>query len=103
VPDVGADTIWNDVPDEAAGFELALRARIAWLANQLDSWCDLEHDMTQSSGGGNWAVRIWTTASTRTTTSLPSCKKGSPDTGEPAHAEGAGQIELRERCQFSSR
>lgn len=59
VPSVGADTIWNDVPDDAAGLELALRVRIAWLANRLDSWCDLDHDIVPSSGGGNWAVRMW--------------------------------------------
>lgn len=64
VPAVGADTVWNDVPDDAAGFELALRARIAWLSRRMDSWCDLLHDIVPSSGGGNWAVRIWAPAPT---------------------------------------
>lgn len=59
VPNVDANTVWNDVPDDAAGMELALRARVAWLSSQLDGWCDLDHDLVQSSGGGNWAVRIW--------------------------------------------
>ncbi len=58
VPQVGPATVWNDVPDDAPGFELALRARIAWLGNQLDATCTLEHDMVQSSGGGNWCVRM---------------------------------------------
>lgn len=60
VPAVNADTVWNDVPDDAPGMELALRARIAWLSRQVDGWCSLPHDMEPSSGGGNWAVRIWT-------------------------------------------
>lgn len=60
VPVVDADTVWNDVPDDPTGFELALRARIAWLSRQMDSWCDLEHDIVPSSGGGNWAARMWT-------------------------------------------
>lgn len=64
VPPVGANTVWNDVPDDPSGLELALRTRIAWLASRLDSWCELEHDIAQSSGGGNWAVRLWPDAST---------------------------------------
>jgi hypothetical protein len=60
VPVVDANTVWNDVPDDAPGMELALRARIAWLSRQLDGWCMLPHDIVQSSGGGTWAVRIWT-------------------------------------------
>lgn len=64
VPAVDGTTVWNDVPDDAAGMELALRARIAWLARRMDVWCSLEHDLVISSGGGNWAVRMWTTAAT---------------------------------------
>lgn len=64
VPSVGEATQWNDVPADAAGMELALRARVAWLGRRIDSWCDLEHDLVLSSGGGNWAVRIWAPAST---------------------------------------
>lgn len=60
VPPVDADTVWNDVPDDAAGFELAMRTRVAWLASQMDGWCDLDHDIEPSSGGGNWAARMWT-------------------------------------------
>jgi hypothetical protein len=59
VPAVDANTVWNDVPDDAAGMELALRARIAWLSRQLHGWCALPHDIEPSSGGGTWAVRIW--------------------------------------------
>ena len=44
--------------------ELALRARVAWLSRQMDSWCSLDHDLVLSSGGGNWAVRMWAPAST---------------------------------------
>jgi hypothetical protein len=62
VPAVDANTVWNDVPDDAPGMELALRARIAWLSRQLDCWCTLPHDIEPSSGGGTWAVRIWTTS-----------------------------------------
>lgn len=60
VPAVDANTVWNDVPDDAPGMELALRARIAWLSRRLDGWCTLNHDIVQSSGGGTWAVRMWT-------------------------------------------
>jgi len=42
VPHVDARTVWNEVPDDAAGFELALRARIVWLSGRMDSWCDLD-------------------------------------------------------------
>lgn len=59
VPAVDANTVWNDVPDDAGGMEIALRARIAWLSRQLDGWCTLAHDIEPSSGGGSWAVRIW--------------------------------------------
>lgn len=63
VPVVNADAIWNDVPDDPAGFELALRTRVAWLASRMDMWCDLEHDIVPSSGGGNWAARMWASCS----------------------------------------
>jgi hypothetical protein len=62
VPVVSALTVWN-VPDDPAGFELALRTRVAWLASQMDMWCDLEHDIVPSSGGGNWAARMWASCS----------------------------------------
>jgi hypothetical protein len=45
VPRVDAGTVWNDVPNDSPGFELALRARVAWLASRMDAWCDLEHDL----------------------------------------------------------
>ena len=64
VPEVHADTVWNDVPSDAPGMELALRARVAWLSRQLDSWCTLNHDIVASSGGGNWAVRLWSPVGT---------------------------------------
>ena len=59
VPAIRVDTVWNDVPSDAPGMELALRARVAWLSRRLDSWCSLDHDIVPSSGGGNWAVRVW--------------------------------------------
>lgn len=59
VPRVDAETVWNDVPDKPADFELALRARVSWLTAQMHAWCTLPHDSVQSSGGGNWAVRMW--------------------------------------------
>lgn len=58
VPAVDVDTVWNEVPDDARDFELALRARIAWLAHHLDG-SSLEHDIVQSSGGGIWVLRFW--------------------------------------------
>lgn len=51
VPAVDANTVWSDVPDDPPGFELALRARIAWLSHHLDDMT-LERDPIQSSGGG---------------------------------------------------
>lgn len=58
VPAVNEDTVWNDVPDDPRAFELALRARIAWLAHQLDDFT-LDRDIIQSSGGGIWVLRFW--------------------------------------------
>lgn len=58
VPAVDEDTVWNDVPDDPRAFELALRARIAWLAHHLDG-STLEKDIVQSSGGGIWVLRFW--------------------------------------------
>lgn len=58
VPAVDADTVWNDVPDDARAFELALRARIAWLAHHLEQ-SSLQRDIVQSSGGGIWVLRFW--------------------------------------------
>lgn len=58
VPAVEADTVWNDVPDDPPAFELALRARIAWLSHHLDGMT-LERDLVQSSGGGIWVLRFW--------------------------------------------
>ncbi len=66
VPPLDGQTIWNEVTDTPSGMELDLRARIAWLATQADSWCELDHDMAPSSGGGSWAVRLWATASNPT-------------------------------------
>lgn len=62
VPPVAPETVWNDVPDDPPGMELALRTRVAWLSSQLHQWCELPHDMVQSSGGGNWAIRVWADA-----------------------------------------
>ncbi len=58
IPAVDADTVWNYVPDDPRAFELALRARIAWLAHHLDD-SSLERDIIQSSGGGLWVLRFW--------------------------------------------
>lgn len=39
VPTVDAETVWNDVPDDPGGFELALRARIVWLwIHRVTGW-----------------------------------------------------------------
>ncbi|MBT0995472.1 PD-(D/E)XK nuclease family protein [Cellulomonas sp. DKR-3] len=58
VPHVGPETVWNDVPDNAPEFELALRARTAWLARRMDTWCSIERTLEQSSGGGAWVVAM---------------------------------------------
>jgi hypothetical protein len=58
IPAVDADTVWNDVPDDPPAFELALRARIAWLSHHLDKMT-LGRDLIQSSGGGIWVLRFW--------------------------------------------
>lgn len=58
VPRVDGATVWNDVPDDAAGFELGLRARIAWLASHPPTE-RLHSDFVQSSGGGQWVLRVW--------------------------------------------
>lgn len=58
VPRVDGATVWNDVPDDVAGFELALRARIAWLASHPPT-DRLHSDFVQSSGGGQWVLRLW--------------------------------------------
>jgi len=56
VPHVDARTVWNEVPDHAAGFELALRARIVWLSGRMDSWCDLDqlHVVDRVISGEGW-------------------------------------------------
>jgi hypothetical protein len=64
VPIIDASTVWNDVPDDSPGMELALRARVAWLSRRMDTWCTLNHDLDRSSGGGNWAVHMWAPLST---------------------------------------
>ncbi len=58
LPQVDEDTVWNDVPSRPAEFELALRARMAWLHAHLDG-LTLEHDLRGSAAGGSWVVRMW--------------------------------------------
>lgn len=58
VPQVTADTVWNDLPDDAPGFELALRSRIAWLYSRMSHWCRIEHELAISSGGGAWVAAM---------------------------------------------
>lgn len=64
VPHVDENTVWNDVPDDAAGLELALRARVAWLASRMRQWCRLEQSLEMSSGGGAWVAAMRTPATT---------------------------------------
>lgn len=63
VPHVDAATVWNDVPDEPRDFELALRARMVWLAGRMTEWCEIGHDLVQSTAGGSWVARMWTPSS----------------------------------------
>lgn len=58
IPKVDAATVWNAVPGDVAGFELALRARIAWLGHH-GAPSGLGCDIVQSSGGGSWVLRLW--------------------------------------------
>ncbi len=45
VPQVDGGPVWNDVPDDAAGSELALPARGAWLSTRMHEWCRIDHDL----------------------------------------------------------
>lgn len=100
VPAVTALTVWNDVPDDAPGMELALRARVAWLARQMDSWCTVAHDIAPSSGGGNWAARIWVAASTPGHFITAEIQEGmtayewKPDRGHPYRERFKGPVVL---------
>jgi hypothetical protein len=64
VPSVDAETVWNAVPDDTSGFELALRARVAWLAARMSSWSRIESDLQISSGGGAWVAAMRAPATT---------------------------------------
>jgi len=100
VPLVDATTVWNDVPDDGAGMELALRARVAWLSRQLDAWCEVDHDIDPSSGGGNWAVRIWAATSTPHHHVIAEIQEGmtayewKPDPGRPYRERLRGPVAL---------
>lgn len=62
VPHVDGETVWRDLPEDAAGFELALRARVAWLSTRMQEWCRIDHDLAMSSGGGSWVAAMRTRA-----------------------------------------
>lgn len=64
VPQVHSSTVWNALPDDAAGFELALRARIAWLYSRMNEWCRVQHELAMSSGGGAWVAAMRARATT---------------------------------------
>jgi hypothetical protein len=66
LPKVDSQTVWNDVPDDAAAFELALRVRMVWLARRMDDWCQLDHELSLSSGGGVWVAAMRAEASPAT-------------------------------------
>lgn len=80
--------------------ELALRARVAWLARQMDSWCTVAHDIAPSSGGGNWAARIWVAASTPGHFITAEIQEGmtayewKPDRGHPYRERFKGPVVL---------
>ncbi|HKJ10952.1 MAG TPA: hypothetical protein VJ976_01040 [Ornithinimicrobium sp.] len=60
VPEVNGSTRWNKVPVDVAGFEVALRARLAWLHEQFSRENHgLEHDLVVASNGGSWILRFW--------------------------------------------
>jgi hypothetical protein len=58
VPHVDEETVWNDLPDDAGRFELALRARVAWLHTRMSQWSRLESELAISSGGGAWVAAL---------------------------------------------
>ncbi len=62
VPVVGPETRWNDVPADVGGFEVALRARLAWLHQEvgLHEW-EVGHDLVVAANGGSWVLRLWLT------------------------------------------
>ena len=78
VPQIDALTVWNEVAEDAASFELGLRAKVAWLAGRMDEWCDLDHYLSMSSGGGAWAATMRTTTTHLDTGRWLNSRKGSP-------------------------
>lgn len=100
VPQVDSDTVWNHVPDDAAGFEFALRARVAWLADRMDAWCDLEHDLELSSGGGAWVAAMRANSATPGHRVIAEIQEGlpaqawRPDPEHPYRSRLAGPVVL---------
>ena len=78
VPPVDADTVWNDVPVDAAGLELSLRAKVAWLTNRMDTWCRVDHYLSMSSGGGAWVATLRTPATSPGHWVLAEIQEGMP-------------------------
>jgi hypothetical protein len=61
VPPLSADTRWNDLrPGE--DFVLAMRARMAWVYNELRPPLAVEHDLVGSTAGQSWVARLRTRA-----------------------------------------
>jgi hypothetical protein len=57
LPTVEADTVWNVIP-EGEDFELALRARMAWVFSRTNSPEGVEQDLVPSSAGASWVARM---------------------------------------------
>lgn len=58
IPVVDESTVWNDVRATPAEFELDLRARMVWISRSMTLWCQLDHDLVQSTAGGSWVARM---------------------------------------------
>ncbi|WP_432487037.1 PDDEXK-like family protein [Kineococcus sp. SYSU DK018] len=61
MPRVGPDTRWNDLRD-GEDFVVAGRARVSWVFGQLELPEPIEYDLSESSAGVSWIVRMWAPA-----------------------------------------
>lgn len=94
VPEVNGSTQWNAVPEDVVGFEVALRARMAWLHQQFsEAGHGLAHDLVVASNGGSWVLRFW----------LPDLGKGQFITAELSERLPSPAWKLDESAPFADR
>ena len=58
LPKVGPETRWNDL-HQGEDFVIAMRARMSWLHGQVHAPEGVEHDLSGSSKGRSWVLRLW--------------------------------------------